>query len=97
MVHNLRIPCWLKVPGNDLFVVVVVVVVFILKTVLTSIQYPLFLPLQGKETNFRGHRLTQNKVQKNVYDAFLDSVLALTSILLHSFEKDEMLYLFSYP
>ena len=45
---------------------VVVVVVFILKTVLTSIQYPsLFLTLQGKETNFRGHRLTQNKAQKN--------------------------------
>ena len=46
--------------------VVVVVVVFPLKTVLTSIQYLLFLPLQGKETNFRGHKLTQNnKVQKN--------------------------------
>ena len=25
----------------------------------------LFLTLQGKETNFRGHKLTQNKVQKN--------------------------------
>ena len=25
----------------------------------------LFLTLQGKETNFRGHTLTQNKVQKN--------------------------------
>ena len=35
------------------------------KTVLTSIQYLLFLTLQGKETNFRGHKLTQNKVQKN--------------------------------
>ena len=45
--------------------VVVVVVVFTLKTVLTSIQYLLFLILQGKETNFRGHKLTQNKVQKN--------------------------------
>ena len=43
----------------------VVVVVFTLKTVLTSIQYLLFLTLQGKETNFRGHKLTQNKVQKN--------------------------------
>ena len=44
---------------------VVVVVVFTLKTVLTSIQYLLFLTLQGKETNFRGHQLTQNKVQRN--------------------------------
>ena len=43
-------------------VVVVIVVVFTLKTVLTSIQY---LSLQGKETNFRGHKLTQNKAQKN--------------------------------
>ena len=43
----------------------VVVVVFTLKTVLTSIQYILFLTLQGKETNSRGHKLTQNKVQKN--------------------------------
>ena len=42
-----------------------VVVVFILKTVLTSIRYLLFLTLQGKETNFRGHKLTQNKVQKD--------------------------------
>ena len=41
------------------------VVVFTLKTVLTAIQYLLFLKLQGKETNFRGHKLTQNKVQKN--------------------------------
>ena len=40
------------------YVVVVVVVVFTLKTVLTSIRY-------SKETNFRGHKLTQNKVQKN--------------------------------
>ena len=38
--------------------VVVVVVVFTLKTVLTSIQYLLFVTLQGKETNFRGHKLT---------------------------------------
>ena len=38
---------------------------FTSKTVLTSIQYLLFLTLQGKETNFRGHKLTQNKVQKN--------------------------------
>ena len=45
--------------------VVVVVVVFTLKTALTSIQYLLFLTLQGKEANFRGHKLTQNKVQKN--------------------------------
>ena len=44
---------------------IVVVVVFTLKTVLTSVQYLLFLTLQGKETNFRGHKLTQNKVQKN--------------------------------
>ena len=44
---------------------VVVVVVFILKTVLASILYLLFLTLQGKETNFRGHKLTQNKAQKN--------------------------------
>ena len=43
----------------------VVVVVFTLKTVLTSIQYILFLILQGKETKIRGHKLTQNKVQKN--------------------------------
>ena len=33
----------------------VVVVVFTLKTVLTSIQYLLFLTLQGKETNFRAN------------------------------------------
>ena len=31
---------------------------------MTSIQYLLFLTLQGKETHFRGHKLTQNKVQK---------------------------------
>ena len=43
----------------------VVVVVFTLKTVLTSIQYPSLSYSQGKETNFRGHKLTQNKVQKN--------------------------------
>ena len=43
----------------------VVVVVLALKPVLTSIQYFLFLTLQGKETKFRGHKLTQNKVQKN--------------------------------
>ena len=44
----------------------VVVAVFTLKTVLTSIQYLLFLTLQGKETNFRGKKLTQNTtVQKN--------------------------------
>ena len=42
-----------------------VVVVFTLKTVLNSIQYVLFLTLQGKETTFRGHKLTQNKVQEN--------------------------------
>ena len=47
------------------FLPFVVVVVFTIKTVLTSIQYLLFLTLQGKETNFRGHKLTQNKVQKN--------------------------------
>ena len=34
-------------------------------SVLTSVQFLLFLALQGKETNFLGHRLTQNKVQKN--------------------------------
>ena len=44
--------------------IVVVVVVFTLKTVMTSIQYLLVLTLQGKETNFCGHKLTQNKVQK---------------------------------
>ena len=27
-------------------------------------QYLLFLTLQGKETDFRGHKQTQNKVQK---------------------------------
>ena len=48
-----------------LFVWRVVVVVFTLKTVLTSIQYLLFLTLQGEETNFRGYKLTQNKIQKN--------------------------------
>ena len=36
-------------------VVVVVVVVLTLKNV----------TLKGKETNFRGHKLTQNKIQKN--------------------------------
>ena len=40
------------------------VVAFTLKTVLTSIQYLLFLTLEGKETNFRGHKLARNKVQK---------------------------------
>ena len=40
----------------------VVVVVFTLKTVLTSVQYLLFLTHQDKETNFRRHKLTQNKV-----------------------------------
>ena len=40
----------------------VVVFVFTLKTVLTSIC--LFPTLQGRETIFRGHKLTQNKVQK---------------------------------
>ena len=44
---------------------VVVVVVSRLKPVLTSIQYLLFLTLQGEETDFRGHKLSQNKVQKN--------------------------------
>ena len=44
---------------------VVVVVVLTLKTILTSIHYLFFLILQGKETNSRGHKLTQNKVQKN--------------------------------
>ena len=45
--------------------IIVIVVVFTLKTVLTSIQYLLFLTIQGKETNFRDHKPTQNKVQKN--------------------------------
>ena len=42
-------------------------IVFTLKTVMTSLSSTLlFLTLlQGKETNFRGHKLTQNKVQKN--------------------------------
>ena len=40
----------------------VVVVVFTLKIALTSIQYLLFLTHQDKETNFRRHKLTQNKV-----------------------------------
>ena len=51
-----------------LYTVYYIFVVFTLKTVLTSIQYLLFLTLQGKETNFRGHKLTQNKVQKNKKD-----------------------------
>ena len=45
--------------------IIVVVVVFTLKTVLTSIQYLLFLT-QGKETIFLGHNLTQNNVQKKI-------------------------------
>ena len=47
-------------------------------TVLASIQYHLlFLTLQGKETNFRGHKLTQNKVQKkNIKDPEKVSTLA---------------------
>ena len=45
--------------------VVVVVVVFTLKLLLTSIQYLLFLTLQGKATNYRGHKLTQSKVQND--------------------------------
>ena len=52
--------CCNKCKISDI-IVVVVVVVLTLKTVLTSIQYLLFLTLQGKETNFRGHKLTQNK------------------------------------
>ena len=44
----------------------IVVVVLTLKTVLTSIQYILFLT-QGKETNFRGDRLTQLRCRKNIY------------------------------
>ena len=47
-------------------VVVGVVIVLTLKAVLTSIQYLPFLTLQGKETNFCRHKLTQNKVQKNI-------------------------------
>ena len=54
-----------KAINNYQYSRLVVVVVFPLKTALTSIQYLLFLTLQGKETNFRGHKLTQNKVQKN--------------------------------
>ena len=52
--------------GGIIIVVFGVVVVLTLKTVLASIQYLLFLTLQGKETNFRGHKLTQTKVQKNI-------------------------------
>ena len=44
----------------------VVVVVVTLKTVLTSIQYLIFFTLQGKEANFRGNKLTQNKVRNVV-------------------------------
>ena len=44
--------------------VFVVAELFTLETVLTSIQYLLFRTLQGKETNFRVHKLTQNKVHK---------------------------------
>ena len=40
----------------------VVVVFFTLKIVLTPIQYLPFLTHQNKETNFRRHKLTQNKV-----------------------------------
>ena len=43
---------------------IVVAVFFTLKTALTSIQYLLFLTLQGKNTNFRGYKLTENKAQK---------------------------------
>ena len=50
------------------------VVVFTLKTILTSIQYLLFLTLQDKETNLRSQELTQNEVQKNIYGVFLDEV-----------------------
>ena len=38
-------------------------VAFTLKTVLNSIQYN-YLTLQGKETNFRRHRLTQTNIPK---------------------------------
>ena len=41
-----------------------IVVVFTLNTVLAPIQYILFLTFQGKETNFRGHRLTQLRYRK---------------------------------
>ena len=39
---------------------VVVVAVFTLKTFRISIQYLLFLTLQGKETDFRNHNLSTN-------------------------------------
>ena len=45
--------------SKRLDLLIVVVAFFTLKTVLTS----LFLTLQGKETNCRGHKLTQSKVQ----------------------------------
>ena len=45
---------------------IILVVVFTLKTVLTSIRHLLLLTLEGKETNFRGHKLTQNKVRKKI-------------------------------
>ena len=54
-----------KATSTVTVVVVVVVVVFTLKTVLTSIQHLLFLTLRGKETNFRGRKLTKSKVHKN--------------------------------
>ena len=34
------------------------------RLLLNSIQYLLFRTIQGKETNFRVHKLIQNKVQK---------------------------------
>ena len=64
----------------------VVVVIFTLKTVLTSIQYLLFLTLQGKETNFRCHKLTQNKVQKDKKDPEKVQTLA-RKILYYRFLK----------
>ena len=60
-VERPKYSSWMHIPNPILLVVVVVVLT--LKKGLTSIQYLLFLILQGKETNFRGHKLTQNKLQ----------------------------------
>ena len=70
--------------------VVVVVVVFTLKPILTSFQYLLSLT-QGKETNFRGHKLTQNKVENKCIYIKKDSekVPTLTRKISYRFLKIE--------
>ena len=51
----------------------VVVVVFTLKTRSDLYPVPSYFTLQGKETNFRGHKLTQNNKGKKYEDLKISS------------------------